>query len=401
MSYSDTAYSAGHLPLQGGAEEPLIGRNIAGKLLLFIVFFLMCIGILVVYSSGAAWAEMKFSNPEYFLWRQVFFTFLGLGTVLLFASIDYRVFRKFSKMLLFFSIILLAMLLLLKAAGVIKGAARWIPLGPLNFQVSDFAKYALIFHFARFISDKQHVIKDLNNGYYPLLTMLLTVVTLIAVEPNFSTASLVALIGFLMMFLGGVRVKHLLVTAIPLLPAAGIFAIAQPYRVKRLVSFFLGGDESHLSYQVYQALIGLGNGGLTGLGIGASKQRELFLPLSYNDFVFVVIGEEFGFIGAVGLLLLFVIFFICGLLIAKHAADAFGRYVALGITAAIVLYAFINIAVASHLLPTTGVALPFISYGGTALLFNSIGVGILVSISRNRKQQDLQDSAEAMEGQGI
>lgn len=140
---------------------------------------------------------------------------------------------------------------------------------------------------------------------------------------------------------------------------------------------------------------------MTGLGIGASKQRELFLPLSYNDFVFVVIGEEFGFIGAVGLLLLFVIFFICGLLIAKHAADAFGRYVALGITAAIVLYAFINIAVASHLLPTTGVALPFISYGGTALLFNSIGVGILVSISRNRKQQDLQDSAEAMEGQGI
>ncbi len=366
-------------------RQPSAGNSFAGKLLLLIVVLLMCIGILVVYSSGAGWAEMKFSNPEYFLWRQIVFTVLGLGVVFFFSSLDYRVFRKVSKMLLFASIGLLAALLFLKFIGVIEGAARWIPLGPVSFQVSDFAKYALIFHFARLITDKKDYIKSLNQSYYPLLTLLLTVVSLIAFAPNFSTASLVALIGFTMMFLGGVSLKHLLVTAIPLVPAVAVFAVSQPYRVARLVSFFFGGsDEQHLSYQVRQALIGLGNGGLFGLGIGASKQRELFLPLSYNDFVFVVIGEEFGFVGAVGVMLLFAAFFICGLVIAKHAADGFGRFVALGITVAIVLYAFINMAVACNLLPTTGVPLPFISYGGTALLFNSLGVGILISIARYR-----------------
>lgn len=377
--------------LSGAADispkRGLIDRNAAGRMLLLIVFLLMCIGVLVVYSSGAGWAEMKFSDTEYFLRRQVIFTVLGLVTVLAVSSLDYRLFRKLSKLILLLSVILLAVLLLMKSVGLIEGAARWIRLGPLSFQVSDFAKYALIFHFSRFISEKQEVIRDLHEGYYPLLFMLLIVVALVAVEPNFSTASLISIIGFTMMFLGGVRVRYLLATAGVFLPVAAIFAVSQPYRVRRLVSFFFGGDEANLSYQVYQALIGLGNGGLTGLGIGASRQRELFLPLSYNDFVFVVIGEEFGFVGGVLLLCLFVMFFICGLVIARHAADSFGRYVALGITMTIVLYAFINIAVASHLLPTTGVALPFISYGGTALLFNSFGVGVLISISKQRKRE--------------
>ncbi len=365
-------------------RHPFEAKSIAGKLLLFIVVLLMCIGILVVYSSGAGWAQRKFSNPEYFLWRQVVFSLLGVITVIVFSSIDYLIFKKLSKFLLFLSIFLLAMLLFLKFMGVIKGAARWIQLGPVSFQVSDFAKYALIFHFARLITDKRDFIKDLNNSYYPLLTLLLGVVALIAFAPNFSTASLVAAIGFTMMFLGGVRIKHLLVTAIPLIPAAAVFAVAQPYRVARLLSFFNWGDEQHLSYQVRQALIGLGNGGLFGLGIGESKQRELFLPLSYNDFVYVIIGEEFGFVGAVAVLVLFAAFFVCGLIIAKRAVDRFGRFVALGITITIVLYALINMAVACHILPTTGVPLPFISYGGTALLFNSLGVGILISISRKR-----------------
>jgi cell division protein FtsW len=213
----------------------------------------------------------------------------------------------------------------------------------------------------------------------------MTVVCLVALEPNFSTASLIAMIGFMLMFIGGVSIRHLVTTALPLIPVAVVFAIAAPYRVARLISFF-SGDEKAMSYQVVQALIGLGNGGLFGLGIGASKQRQLYLPLSYNDFVFVVVGEEYGFVGTLAVIALFAGFFFCGLIIAKHAPDNFGKYVASGITIAISLFAFINIAVACHLLPTTGVALPFISYGGTALLFNSLGVGILVSISRHKKR---------------
>ena len=366
-------------------ELPSRGEGIAGKLLMLIVSILICIGVVIVYSSGAGWAETKYSSSEYFLWRQLTFSVLGIITILLVAQMDYHIFWKTSTIILVASIILLTSLLALKAVGKISGAARWIGVGPLKFQVSDFAKYAIIFHFSRLISEKQSFIRDLNNSYYPLLTILMTVVTLVALEPNFSTASLIALIGFMMMFVGGVNIKHLLSTFSLLIPVAVVFAIAAPYRVARLLSF-TSKDEKVISYQVVQALIGLGNGGMFGLGIGASKQRELYLPLSYNDFVFVVIGEEYGFVGGVALIALFTGFFVCGMIIAKHAPDNFGKYVACGITMAITLFAYINIAVACHLIPTTGVALPFISYGGTALLLNSLGVGILMSISRYKKR---------------
>lgn len=400
MTTVQTGSSALPGTAEAGSDAPR-GEIIAGKLMLLVVALLICIGIVVVYSSGAGWAENKYSSSEYFLWRQLFFSCIGVVTIAFFARLDYHIFHKVSKIFLFGSIALLALLLVLKVVGVYSGAARWIGYGPLKFQVSDLAKYALIFHFSRLISEKQTYIRDLHNTYLPLLIILMTVVALIALEPNFSTASLIAIIGFFMMFIGGVRIRYLLATVSLLAPIAAVFALLAPYRVARLVSFF-SGDEKHMSYQVLQALIGLGNGGLFGLGIGASKQRELYLPLSYNDFVFVVIGEEYGFIGALVVLLLFVAFFVCGLIIAKHAPDNFGKFVASGITIAIVLFAFINIAVASHLLPTTGVALPFISYGGTALIFNSLGVGILISISRYRKQQLEHESApELSEGEGL
>lgn len=378
-----TPDSAGVIVLNESSRSS--GREgVAAKFLVLIVAVLMSIGIAVVYSSGAGWAVTKYSSSEYFLWRQLVFSFLGIGTVLLVAQVDYHIFWKTSKIILFTSILLLALLLAMKAVGLISGAARWIGFGPFKFQVSDFAKYAVIFHFSRLITEKQGYIKDLNNSYYPMLTLLMVVVTLVALEPNFSTASLIALTGFILMFIGGVSIRHLLATVSLLIPIAGVFAIAAPYRLARLLSF-TSGNEKGATYQVVQALIGLGNGGLFGLGIGASKQRELYLPLSYNDFVFVVIGEEYGFVGALAVIALFAGFLVCGLVIAKHAPDNFGKYVATGVTLAITLFAFVNIAVACHLLPTTGVALPFISYGGTALLFNSLGVGILMSISRYKK----------------
>lgn len=379
------SYSATSSPFLEKEGLPAKKEVLAGKLLMLIVALLVSIGIVIVYSSGAGWAESRYDNAEYFLWRQFVFALLGMGVVFSVSSIDYHILEKYSKLFLFVSIGLLIMLLLLKVVGVISGAARWIGFGPLKFQVSDVAKYAIIIHFAHLISQKQPHIKDLHITYYPLLTLLLTVVALVALEPNFSTASLIAMIGFLMMFIGGVSVRYLGATFAMLIPIAIAFAIAAPYRVARLASFF-SGSEKGLSYQVAQALIGLGNGGLFGLGIGASKQRELYLPLSYNDFVFVVVGEEYGFLGALVVISLFAGFFICGTIIAKHAPDDFGKYLAAGVTVAISLFAFINIGVASHLLPTTGVALPFISYGGTALLFNSLGVGILLSISRYRKR---------------
>lgn len=362
-------------------------ESLAGKLLLVLVVLLMCVGVLVVYSSGAGWGAKKFHNEEYFLWRQLGFAALGLGVIFIVGAIDYKLFKKFSKAILIVSAVLLAILLVMKAAGAIEGAARWIGYGRFKFQASDLAKYALIMHLATMIAEKKAHIKDLYRAYYPMITVIFGIISLVALEPNFSTAAVIASICLVMLFLGGVDIKHLGLTALAFVPVAAAFAIAAPYRVARLLTFV--GEGSHkASYQIEQALIGLGNGGIFGLGPGASKQRELFLPASYNDFIFAVVGEEYGFIGATLIILLFVGVIGCGVLIARNAMDDYGKYLAYGVTVAIGVYAFVNAAVACHLLPTTGLPMPFVSYGGSAALFNAFGIGLLISISREKKRQE-------------
>ncbi len=360
-------------------------ESLAGKLLLLLVVILMCIGVLAVYSSGAGWGAKKFDSDAYFLWRQAAYAVLGLVVIFIVGGVDYKVLKSFSKVILIISLALLAMLLVLKSLGVISGAARWIGYGRVKFQASDLAKYALIIHLATMLSEKQRYIKDLERAYYPMLMVILAVCSLVALEPNFSTAAVLMVIGFAMLFIGGASLKHLALTLLPMVLLATVFALSADYRRERLLTF-VGIGSQKASYQVEQALIGLGNGGLTGLGIGASKQRELFLPASYNDFIFAIFGEEYGFIGAVALLLLFGGIMVCGLLIAQNALDDFGKFLGYGITIALCLYAFVNAGVACQLLPTTGLPMPFVSYGGSAMLFNAFGVGVLISISREKKR---------------
>ncbi len=214
---------------------------IAGKMLLLIVAVLMCIGVVVVYSSGAGWAETKFSNREYFLYRHLVFTVAGIGVVLGVARIDYHLFRKISRLFLMAAIGILLLLLMLKVVGVIHGAARWIGFGPVKFQASDLAKYALIFHLARLLEEKQSYIKEWTSSFLPMLLLLLTVVVLVALEPNFSTASLIGIIGLTLMFIGGVSLRHLGVTLLSMLPIAAAYAMSAPYRMARLTAFFYLG----------------------------------------------------------------------------------------------------------------------------------------------------------------
>lgn len=388
-----SSYSGGEKTVFEKLQEPgrLIPQktfeSLAGKLLLLIVILLMCVGVLAVYSSGAGWGAQKFDSSEYFLWRQVFYTIVGIVMIFVIGGLDYKHLQKISIWVLVIGVILLSLLLMLKLVGIIKGPARWIGIGRFKFQASEMAKYALIIHLASMIARRQRYIKDLNRAYYPMITVVMIVSALVALEPNFSTASVIALIGLTMMFVGRASMKHLLITALAVVPVAAGFAVAAPYRVARLLTFIGKGSES-ASYQAEQALIGLGNGGMFGLGPGESKQRELFLPASYNDFIFAVIGEEYGFIGAIIILLFFVAIIICGILIARNAVDEYGRNLAFGITFTIALYAFINAGVACSALPTTGLPMPFVSFGGSSALFNAIGVGILISISREKKRQE-------------
>ncbi|MDX2128009.1 MAG: putative peptidoglycan glycosyltransferase FtsW [Chloroherpetonaceae bacterium] len=388
-SSSDTQVSVGQSTsngnLGGALLDPLQKKtleSISGKFLLLLTIILMCIGVLMVYSSGAGWGARKFQDSEYFLWRQLIYVILGIGVIFFVGGIDYKLLKKYSKIIWMVSIALLALLLILKAGGVITGAARWLGYGRFRFQASDLAKYALIIHLAMLLSEKQSFIKDLEKSFQPMMIVIGITVVLVALAPNFSTAAVLAAIGMMILFAGGVSVKHLTITGLCALPPAALFVLFGGYRKDRIDSFI-----GEASYQNEQALIGLGNGGLFGLGIGASKQRELFLPASYNDFIFAVVGEEYGFLGAVALLLLFVGIVWCGFTIARHALDDFGKYLAFGITVALGMYAFVNAAVACHLLPNTGLPMPFISYGGSAALFNALGVGLLISISREKKRR--------------
>lgn len=280
------------------------------------------------------------------------------------------------------------MLLYLLVAGVetTKGAARWIYLGGFSFQPADFVKYALLINISYLLAKKKDYISNLYYGYLPVLGYVLAVVALIAMQPNFSTASVIFISSLMLFWVSKVKLKHIGVTLLSMLPAAILFVLSKPYILNRIFSYQEHTQGGNGSYQLSQAIIGFGNGGFLGVGPGNSTQRELFLPQSYDDFVFSIVGEEYGFWGVTIVIALFALFVYRGLKLSKSLQDDFGRYLAFGITIIIGLNAVINMMVATGMIPTTGQTLPFISYGGTSIIFNSIAVGILLNISTYRMQ---------------
>lgn len=278
------------------------------------------------------------------------------------------------------------MLLYLLFAGVEsnKGAARWIYIGSFSFQPADFVKYALLINLAYLLDKKKDYVGNLYYGYLPLLGYVLIVVSLIALQPNFSTASAIFISSMMLFWVGKVKMKHMIITFVSLIPAAALFILSKPYILNRIFSYQEHTSGGSSSYQLSQAIIGFGNGGFFGVGPGNSNQRDLFLPQSYDDFVFSIVGEEYGFIGVTIVITLFAVFVFRGLKLSKSLNDDFGKYLAFGITIIIGLNAAINMMVAAGMIPTTGQTLPFISYGGTSIIFNSIAVGILLNISTYR-----------------
>jgi len=313
----------------------------------------------------------------------------GLAVVLIFlvSRLDYRKLAHIRRILMLVSIGLLLYLLFSKI--IIKGASRWILLGGLSFQPSDFVKYALVVNLSYLLATKKNYIDSLYYSYLPMAAYVFLVTSLIALQPNFSTATLILLTSMMMFFAGNVQIKHLFFTAVSIAPVAFLFALSKPYILKRLFSFsdLTAGGEPN--YQLSQAIIGFGNGWLFGVGPGNSYQREFFLPQSYDDFIFSIVGEEYGFLGVTLVLFMFGLFIYRGLKLSKSIDDDFGKYLALGITVSIALFAIVNMMVATGILPTTGVTLPFMSYGGTSIIFNSIAVGILLNISTFRQRPSI------------
>jgi cell division protein FtsW len=352
--------------------------------ILLPVIALMLYSIAFVYSASSTIAEKRFNSAESLFIKHSIRVLLGIITIIIFSKIDYHKLKKVTKPLLFFSIILLIVVLFLEPVNQV---TRWINFGPLSFQPSEFAKFAMVLHFAYLLEKKQAVIKDFREGYLPFLLWIGLMCLLIAIQPNFSTTIVIYLIALSMLFIGNANLLHIITTGLSSIGIAIIYLIVTAdYRLDRLLSFM--GNSSiketvnhKANYQLDQALIAIGNGGIFGVGPGQSRQSHLFLPESYGDFIYSIIGEEYGFIGVTLILVAFILIFWRGMLIAKKAPDNFGYFLAVGILITFAIYVFVNAGVNCGLLPTTGLPMPFISYGGTAVIFYSAAIGILLNIS--------------------
>lgn len=343
----------------------------------------MGVSTFIVYSASSAWALQNLKSESGLVNKHIVKVFLGLIVLFIGIAIDYHKYKSITKFVLFGAIGLLMVTLV--TGGETKGAVRWLSLGGFSFQPSEFAKFALLFHLSTLLSTKKEKLNDLKKGFAPLLGWVGVVSLLVLAQPNFSMGGIIFMLGILMMFIGGARFKHLAVSLLALIPALMGYMLSAGYRRQRVLAYLGFGDNPEglvkAKYQLWQGIIGFGNGGIFGVGMGQSKQRDLFLPESYGDFIFSIVGEEYGLIGTMIFMTIFLLILLRGLRIAKNAPDDFGKFLALSITVSIVTYALGNAMVTLGLVPTTGLPMPFVSYGGSAIIFSAFAVGVLLNIS--------------------
>jgi len=355
--------------------------------LLFPVLFLVGIGIVMVYSASSALALKKFGTDYFFLKKQAMFTLAGVVILVACRHFPYRLYRPLAYPLLVVSIILL-IAVLIPAFGVSAGGARrWFRIGQLSFQPSELARIALVIYLAYSLEKKGETLKDFTVGFLPHIFILAVLSGLIIQQPDFGSVVILSTITVLMMFIGGVRIRHLLVATTTLAPIGMYLMMRAEYRWRRLLGFLdpwqYPADEG---YQIVHSLMAFGTGGVAGTGIGKGYQKLFYLPEPHTDFIFSVVGEELGLIGVLGIVGLYGWIVVRGVRIAKNATDHFGSFLAMGLTIGMGLQIVVNMGVALSLLPTKGLTLPFLSYGGTSLLLNMASIGILMNISASKTE---------------
>jgi cell division protein FtsW len=353
----------------------------------FIIFSaiiaLLGMGVIMVYSSSAVSAYVNFNDSFYFLKRQLIWASLGIVAMLLTMNVDYHVWRNIAKPVLGITLLLLILVLIPGFGKVVNGARRWLGFGSLYLQPSEVAKLSMVLFSAASLTVNQEKITSFLKGLVPQLGMMLLIFGLILKEPDLGTALAIAGTVFVMLYAAGAKMSHL--GSLGLAGVAGIVVaiLFEPYRLKRLIAFSNPwADPLDSGYHIIQSLYALGSGGLFGVGLGRSREKFLYLPEPHTDFIFAILGEELGFIGTITVLVLFFLFAWRGYKVAMTAPDIYGSMLAAGLTTMIIMQALMNIAVVTASMPVTGIPLPFISFGGSALIFTLAGVGILLNISR-------------------
>ncbi|MDG5788288.1 stage V sporulation protein E [Evansella sp. AB-P1] len=355
-------------------------------LLIAATVCLLTIGLIMVYSASAVWADHNFNDSFFFLKRQLFFAGLGLVAMLFIMNIDYWTWRSMTKVLIFVCFILL-IIVLIPGVGLVRGGARsWLGVGAFSIQPSEFMKIAMIFFLAKYLSEKHKYVTTLKRGLFPTLGLVLLAFALIMLQPDLGTGMVMVLTSVVMIFIAGARIKHFMFMAVLGIVGLVGLIISAPYRLRRITSFLdPWEDPLGTGFQIIQSLYAIGPGGFLGLGLGSSRQKYFYLPEPQTDFIFAILSEELGFIGGAFVLVCFAILLWRGLRIALYAPDLYGCMLATGIIGMIAIQVMINIGVVIGLMPVTGITLPLLSYGGSSLTLMLSSIGVLLNISRHMR----------------
>ncbi|MBX3236480.1 MAG: putative lipid II flippase FtsW [Nitrospiraceae bacterium] len=372
------------LPWPTSVQRP--SKSVAlDPVILAVTLILAMVGLVMVFSASAVVAGNRFHDPWYFLKRQLAWLAVGLVLMHVASKIDYAIWKKAAIPLLFVTTVMLVLVLVPSLGSAAKGARRWLRLGPVNLQPAEMVKLVAVIYIASFLTNKGDKLTLFARGLLPPLMVLAMLSGLVLLEPDLGTVVVMGLVVVTLLFLGGARVKHLALLALIALPAVAILILGSPYRRQRMLTFLSPWkDASDAGFQITQSFLAFGSGGLFGVGLGEGKQKLFFLPEAHTDFVLALVGEELGLMGSATIILLFGLFVVKGFQIARRARHPFGRHLATGITLLIGMQALVNAAVVTGLLPTKGLTLPFVSYGGSSLVASLFGVGILLNISRDR-----------------
>jgi cell division protein FtsW len=343
---------------------------------------LLSAGVVMVYSASAIVAADRFHDPYFFLKRQLFWAVLGGAALWVALRVDYRLLEKAVLPALVVAGVLLVLVLVPPFGQAINGTRRWIRFGLVSFQPAELAKFVL--YLAAFLARRRGDLGEFRTGALPALAVAGLLAGLVLVQPDLGNCMTLIVVTFGLLYLAGSPARHLAWVAAPAVPLVALAIWMAPYRLRRITAFVdPWSDPRGSGFQIIQSWLALGNGGLVGQGIGGSRQKLFYLPEAHTDFIFAVVGEELGFIGATAMVALFAVVVWRGLRIGLRAADPFGSYLALGITVLVATQTLVNLGVVTGLLPTKGLPLPFISFGGSALVMTMVATGVLLNISQD------------------
>lgn len=354
-------------------------------LLFAVVAALIGIGLVMIFSASSATAYADFHDSAHYLKRQSIWLVVGLGAAFAAYRCDYRKLKTIAPYAVGLTVLALLVTLIPHIGSSAGGARRWLGAGPISFQPSEFAKLALVLYLATALANWGERVRSLSRGVWPILVVTLALALPVLLEPDMGTASLLIFTAFTMLFVAGARVEHLVLVVLAMLPAVAVTVGSSSYKRARILAFLdPWKDAQNTGFHIVQSLLALGSGGAIGLGLGASRQKFFYLPEQYTDFIFAIIGEELGLLGAICVVTLFVIFAYRAVRIALGAPDRFGFFLAIGCTCIIIIQAFINIGVVTSSWPVTGVPLPFVSFGGTSLVVSMVAAALIINVGRHR-----------------